>query len=125
MRTALHIALYIAAGVSLGLLVYFGIKWLKWPKKGPQESSFEIHPNDIILDEATLKQYGFRIYPTKDKIYSTHPNGISLEYVEGLQWICEIRHNRTVYRRNIYSLGDLLAMCDEYRHPIKQINDQY
>ena len=81
--------------------------------------NFEIHPGDIPLDKATLGELGFKIYPTKGGIYALHPNGVAIEYMEGTEWLAEVRRFSKKISKHVYNVRELVEFCEENGKPIK------
>lgn len=72
------------------------------------------------ITKVTLQDYGFKVYPTKDKLYALHPNGTSMTQVKGSEWSVEIRGGVGGWHCNVSTMGELIAFCGEHDKPIKK-----
>ena len=111
-------ALIIESIILVALVVILAVKWRKWAVSEVQQTEFEISPGDTPLDRHVLEELGFKIYDTKSTIYALNTDGISLTYVEGSEWVADIRgkvgRNKGRSIKHIYTVGELIDMADEF-----------
>lgn len=113
-------ALILTSILSVALLVIFAVKWFRTLKNDTTASNLTIYPRDVLLTQDVLKDHGFKIYPTKDRTYASHPNGVVLKWVEGSQWDAECRFMMAKQQATVYTLNQLVEFCNDNQKPIKQ-----
>ncbi len=102
-----------------GLILYLLIKARKFKKADDAISKAELDKADPIT-KVILQDYGFKVYPTKDKLYALHPNGTSMTQLKGSEWSVEIRGGVGGWHYNVCTMAELIAFCGKHDKPIKK-----
>jgi hypothetical protein len=123
MKLGLIIAL-ISLALSITALVWAVINWSRHRAKEQSiYDSFDLYPEQMAITQQSLRSYGFTIYDTKDQLYALHPNGISLTYQEGTEWIVNTGKGFGMVAEEqipVHIMTDLIKLCESKNKPIKQ-----
>ena len=117
------LALIIVSAALVAVLVILVVKSRNWARNEATADKFTITPGDLPLTQAVLEELGFKIYPTKDKHYAYHADGISMTWVENQEWVVEIRNSNKIWKDHVYTVAELVTFANKHGKEISTNTD--